>query len=325
MARWYIWAGSGLCAAISFVVFATQGFAGDRLLFHKGWGKSLSSTYANYLTWDGSKWSVKVDGNMFTHAPNGDWAKAHKDTIINFIGWHGEKWTAKIDGDAFVVSAEDGFSPPRKQKHLAYVTHDGSYWSMAFSDLACDFSLSQNKEIQKCFGGSGNQCDGGDPNHPITLDNTGCMAEGYATIGSIMHDNCCLNVPTGYFCDGAGFLKSLAATTVGHGQSDRETCGQEWNKASNDSIYKRGWQVFFGPYFKGDVTDDMTRVEARGNALVYDSHGLFRRPWKEANEKDDPARWGNPKNGGIKETAASRRLKSSDAKFEFKEDAQFRQ
>ena len=50
----------------------------------------------NYITWDNTKWTAKVQNGIFIHAPNGDFSKAHKDNIINYITWNNTKWTAKI-------------------------------------------------------------------------------------------------------------------------------------------------------------------------------------------------------------------------------------
>ena len=50
----------------------------------------------NYISWDGSKWTAKIQGSGFVHAPNGNWQLAHTDIIINYITWDEGKWTAKI-------------------------------------------------------------------------------------------------------------------------------------------------------------------------------------------------------------------------------------
>ena len=50
----------------------------------------------NYITWNNTKWTAKVQNGIFIHAPNGDFSRAHKDNIINYITWDNTKWTAKI-------------------------------------------------------------------------------------------------------------------------------------------------------------------------------------------------------------------------------------
>jgi hypothetical protein len=58
-----------------------------------------SFSVINYKTWDGSKWTAKLNGTTFTHAPDGDFSKAHDDSIINYITWGGDLWTAKVNND----------------------------------------------------------------------------------------------------------------------------------------------------------------------------------------------------------------------------------
>jgi hypothetical protein len=66
------------------------------------WVKSHKDVIINYLTWDGTKWTAKLekkpDGSIqFVHAPQGNWAKSHKDMIINYLTWDAGKWTAKVN------------------------------------------------------------------------------------------------------------------------------------------------------------------------------------------------------------------------------------
>jgi len=71
---------------------------------------------------------------------------------------------------------------------------------------------------------------------------------GFITVGSILHDNCCvLNHPNGYFCHNGG---SIAV------------CKPEWNKALRDSLELRQWSTIF----TGKV-DDITPVPARASDL----------------------------------------------------------
>ena len=78
------------------------------------WAKAHADSILNYVTWDGTKWSAKIQGGGFLHAPNGDWGRAHADTIINYVTWDGTKWSAKIQGGArsrlrlILISGVDG-------------------------------------------------------------------------------------------------------------------------------------------------------------------------------------------------------------------------
>lgn len=49
------------------------------------WSKAHPDTSINYLDWNGSKWTAKIQGERFLHAPNGDWSKAHSDDVIHYL------------------------------------------------------------------------------------------------------------------------------------------------------------------------------------------------------------------------------------------------
>lgn len=110
----------------------------------------------NYITWHGSRWSVRREGNQFIHAPNGDWSKAHSDTIINYK-YNGQNWTTKLDGDRFVHALNGDWTKShsgssiiltdwsnsqkianldgntfalRDQGFVNYVSWDDSHWSV---------------------------------------------------------------------------------------------------------------------------------------------------------------------------------------------------
>ncbi|MEL7062429.1 MAG: DUF4751 family protein, partial [Bacteroidota bacterium] len=110
----------------------------------------------NYISWDGSRWSARREGDRFIHAPNGDWTKAHSDTIINYR-LNGQNWTAKLEGDNFehapngdwnnshsdsimsvtdwsnsqeTVSLSGNTFTQKDQGFINYVSWDGSHWSV---------------------------------------------------------------------------------------------------------------------------------------------------------------------------------------------------
>lgn len=40
---------------------------------------------------------MKIEGDHFVHAPNGDYSRAHTDTVMHYIGWDdGRKWRAEL-------------------------------------------------------------------------------------------------------------------------------------------------------------------------------------------------------------------------------------
>lgn len=181
----------------------------------------------------------------------------------------------------------------------------------------CDFSSSSDINVQKCFGGSGSQCDekNADTKHPVKLNHADCTATVYVTIGSIMHDNCCLNNPDGYMCGKQGDWVL--------GGNDNQVCGYEWNKAWYDSLNDRGWEVKMGPYIKGGKTDDLTRAKAR-EGRIYDKNGRNKRMWVLHQKNPGDKFWKHAIWNNVQETVASRKLKApKGTKFEFEEDKAF--
>ncbi|KAA4767345.1 hypothetical protein F2Z85_22715 [Bacteroides fragilis] len=45
----------------------------------------------NYISDTGENWQMKLKGDHFVHAPNGDHSRAHTDTVMHYIGWDGRK------------------------------------------------------------------------------------------------------------------------------------------------------------------------------------------------------------------------------------------
>jgi hypothetical protein len=73
--------------------------------------------------------------------------------------------------------------------------------------------------------------------------------KGIVTVGSILHDNCCLvNYPNGYMC---------------HNGGSQKVCKSEWDKAINDSLKGRTWNA----PFLGDQ-DDIEKIPARSSDLT---------------------------------------------------------
>lgn len=180
----------------------------------------------------------------------------------------------------------------------------------------CDFNSSSDVNVQKCFGGSGPQC--GEPKdtfHPAKLNTSDCTATVYVTIGSIMHDNCCLKNPKeGYMCGKQGDW------VLGN---DQQVCGFEWNKAFYDSRDGRGWEVTMGPYVKGGKTDDLKSAKAR-DGRIYDKNGNNRRMWVKHQKNPGDKFWKHAIWNNVQETVASKKLKApKGTKFQEKEDEAF--
>ena len=44
----------------------------------------------NYISDTGENWQMKLKGDHFVHAPNGDHSRAHTE-VMHYIGWDGRK------------------------------------------------------------------------------------------------------------------------------------------------------------------------------------------------------------------------------------------
>lgn len=112
----------------------------------------------------------------------------------------------------------------------------------------CDFS-SEPSDPERCFGGIGTRCKGDAPGAPFRLHEDSCLVDGWMSVGSILHDRCCLLTNNaGYSCSGIN-------------QGDRRLCKQEWQEAWDNTQCTllgapRQWQRTFGPYPAGNTGDD---------------------------------------------------------------------
>jgi PKD repeat protein len=107
---------------------------------------------------------------------------------------------------------------------------------------------------QQCVGAEGSQCDNNIFGLVGVKRNRDGSYTGTVSVGSILHDNCCIiNYPNGRFCNNGG---------------DQSVCEAEWNKALSNSNLRtgRGWKVRsgWGPYDEGEG-DDITLVPARNS------------------------------------------------------------
>jgi hypothetical protein len=93
------------------------------------WQQSHADTIMNYISWDGSRWTARIQGNGFVHAPNGNWQQSHADTIMNYISWDGSKWTAKIQGSGFVHAPNGNWQLAHTDIIINYITWDEGKWT----------------------------------------------------------------------------------------------------------------------------------------------------------------------------------------------------
>lgn len=68
-------------------------------------GPSHEDNIMRYRTWGGACWQASWNPyrRQFFHIPVGA-GQSHPDTILNFEDWDGVRWTARRDGDDWVVT-----------------------------------------------------------------------------------------------------------------------------------------------------------------------------------------------------------------------------
>jgi len=119
------------------------------------------------------------------------------------------------------------------------------------------FSSQQGQHLERCFGGIGNGCDGVAGIAPSTRRQDGTI-DLRVSVGSILHDNCCLRNPEGHQCRGYTVMQE----TFGN-----DACAAEWRKAVYNTRDGRLWTGRFGPYPCSNTEDDLTDKPGRQTAV----------------------------------------------------------
>ena len=123
-------------AALGLVAPGLAGAAPVGMLHSPGgdYARAHTDTYMAYVSWDNAVWCAKLDGNRFTHAPNGgagcDWSRSHDDTIINYKTWDGGDWTATVSGELFTHTNRAG-GASHDARILNYQAAPGQNWQVA--------------------------------------------------------------------------------------------------------------------------------------------------------------------------------------------------
>ncbi|MFI5398535.1 MAG: hypothetical protein ACHQ9S_23640 [Candidatus Binatia bacterium] len=118
----------------------------------------------------------------------------------------------------------------------------------------CNFSSAPG-EPERCFGGIGPRCEGVPLFAPFIQDQETCLVYGWMSVGSILHDKCCLGSNNaGYSC-------------ITLNQGDERLCKKEWDEAWYNTQCTaigaiRQWPYTFGPYPAGN-TGDATSKDLR--------------------------------------------------------------
>ena len=132
---------------------------------------------------------------------------------------------------------------------------------------------------EQCFGAVGNKCDGvkfltPDPEWVNTFTRPDGVKMGYVkmqvVIGSILHDNICLDNSWGAWCNGPITIPAGELPWV----KQIMPAAREWNKAVYNVRDRRGWIDYWGPYPMDNkalfamYSDDLTRVKARPSLMA---------------------------------------------------------
>ena len=179
----------------------------------------------------------------------------------------GKPWT--------VLWRELATSPERDQRFGFFAAAP-----MTPAEAMALYQLPHQRGGEQCFGGLGVRCEGGVPESYAAVQpkwiNAFTMPDGTrmsyvevgVAVGSILHDNTCVDAPqgTGVACNGYLFGQDWSKTS---GQA----AAMEWNKAAWNVMDGRTWRATFGPYpielaQRGSWYDDLRRVAARSAKMA---------------------------------------------------------
>ncbi|HYL91211.1 MAG TPA: hypothetical protein VEU32_20845 [Burkholderiales bacterium] len=142
-------------------------------------------------------------------------------------------------------------------------------------------------KIQRCFGAIGQGClsqvHESSPfrNFPINwqqaVPKADCSIDLRVSVGSIIHDTCCMNNPNGLYCN-RNPLDNPALSA--QDEVSNLACTREWRKAFYDVAENRWWFEKFGPYYESMNGDNVTQVAPQPNrhATTYGPTGVQSSP-----------------------------------------------
>ncbi|MEM7062598.1 MAG: DUF4751 family protein [Cyanobacteria bacterium P01_B01_bin.77] len=88
-----------------------------------------------YISWNGSKWAFKREGDVFVHAPNGDFSTEYRVNLIHYK-LNGVNWAAKIEGDKIIHARNGDFSVSHPDTIMHYTDWGGSIQTARFANNA---------------------------------------------------------------------------------------------------------------------------------------------------------------------------------------------
>lgn len=93
------------------------------------WNRAQAGPTLEFVAWDGSKWSARIQGEGFLLAPDGDWNRAAADTVLRYLTWNGAKWAAKIQEGGFLHAPEGKWIWAQANPVIQYLNWDRAKWS----------------------------------------------------------------------------------------------------------------------------------------------------------------------------------------------------
>jgi hypothetical protein len=161
-----------------------------------------------------------------------------------------EPCSAKFDADSTVTLTAKPLTGPETGNHFVgwEVIYTDHFQRVTSNPLTLSLNLSDRIlrsvnavfKIERCFGAVGSGCgllvDDSFNSGSKTYPQYGPDTNSDIVVGSILHDGCCLEHPTGYKC--------------GFGDTNPELCQKEYEKADKEWWGGRKWKPSkpFGPY-----------------------------------------------------------------------------
>jgi len=179
------------------------------------------------------------------------------ETGVHFVGWNQKNCTMILVSGGVVPS--DGGGGFRSCSNTFSTTAPSFTFKVPSKVSSYDNSIIEAVfKIERCFGAVGAGCGLA---WDDSLKNKQYVGYGPDTdsdiaVGSIRHDNCCLNNPSGWAC---GFAEGASlADSVSPCNNAKRQCCTEWNKAVDNKLKGRTWLPKpspFGPYLANQGTN----------------------------------------------------------------------
>lgn len=91
--------------------------------------QSHEDSYADYISWDGTRYCARVYGNVFLLAKDCDFNKASSASVIGYRDWDNSKWKATLSGKTFTKAPNGDFDQASTSTRINYLS-GGSPWTL---------------------------------------------------------------------------------------------------------------------------------------------------------------------------------------------------